>query len=122
MDAIGYLIGYAYDLEITRVINRGLSIDYVFGIDMPCISSRKRSIDLEASLIELRSKLNVVRPPSCLLYTSDAAEDLPCVDLGGIRFIIKNTIETSEELKAFDVDGYYFSNYYSIGNNWLFVR
>jgi hypothetical protein len=58
------LIGYAYDLEITRVINRGLSIDYVFGIDMPCISSRKRSIDLEASLIELRSKLNVVRPPS----------------------------------------------------------
>lgn len=39
-----------------------------------------------------------------------------------VRFIIKNTIETSEELKAFDVDGYYFSNYYSIGNNWLFVR
>ena len=34
------------------------------------------------------------RPPSqhvsiCLLYTSDAADDLPCVDLGGRRIIKK---------------------------------
>ena len=27
----------------------------------------------------------------CLLYTSDAADDLPCVDLGGRRIIKKNT-------------------------------
>ena len=26
---------------------------------------------------------------SCLLYTSDAADDLPCVDLGGRRIIKK---------------------------------
>ena len=28
---------------------------------------------------------------SCLLYTSDAADDLLCVDLGGRRFIKKKT-------------------------------
>ena len=33
---------------------------------------------------------------SCLLYTSDAADDLLCVDLGGRR-IIKKKIETTEE-------------------------
>ena len=27
---------------------------------------------------------------SCLLYTSDAADDTPCVDLGGRRIIKKN--------------------------------
>ena len=57
LDAIGYLVGHAYGLEITRVINRERSIDYVFGIDMPCISGRKEPVDLNASLIELRAKL-----------------------------------------------------------------
>ena len=28
-------------------------------------------------------------PNSCLLYTSDAADDTPCVDLGGRRIIKK---------------------------------
>ena len=28
---------------------------------------------------------------SCLLYTSDAADDTPCVDLGGRRIIKKNS-------------------------------
>ena len=28
---------------------------------------------------------------TCLLYTSDAADDLPCVDLGGRRIIKKKT-------------------------------
>ena len=28
---------------------------------------------------------------ACLLYTSDAADDLPCVDLGGRRIIKKKT-------------------------------
>ena len=29
------------------------------------------------------------RPPACLLYTSDAADDMQCVDLGGRRIIKK---------------------------------
>ena len=28
-------------------------------------------------------------PPDCLLYTSDAADDLLCVDLGGCRILQK---------------------------------
>ena len=31
----------------------------------------------------------------CLLYTSDAADDLPCVDLGGSRLIKKKHAQTS---------------------------
>ena len=39
---------------------------------------------------------NAKSPPSwahpCLLYTSDAADDPPCVDLGGTRLIKKKTL------------------------------
>ena len=34
------------------------------------------------------------RHQSCLLYTSDAADDLLCVDLGGRRIIKKKTINS----------------------------
>ena len=33
--------------------------------------------------------LALLSPPGCLLYTSDAADDLPCVGLGGRRIIKK---------------------------------
>ena len=33
--------------------------------------------------------------PYCLLYTSDAADDLLCVDLGGRRIIKKKIIKTN---------------------------
>ena len=32
----------------------------------------------------------LIHKPSCLLYTSDAADDLLCVDLGGRRILKKN--------------------------------
>ncbi|VTU49192.1 ABC-type proline/glycine betaine transport system, ATPase component [Lactobacillus paracasei ATCC 334] [Lacticaseibacillus rhamnosus] len=32
-------------------------------------------------------------PYGCLLYTSDAADDTPCVDLGGRRIITKKIYE-----------------------------
>ena len=32
----------------------------------------------------------------CLLYTSDAADDLLCVDLGGRRIIKKNRFEINK--------------------------
>jgi cytoplasmic iron level regulating protein YaaA (DUF328/UPF0246 family) len=38
------------------------------------------------------------------------------------RFIIKNRLENSEDLKAFTDEGYYFENQLSKGNNWLFIR
>jgi len=53
---IGYLKGYAYDVEITRVLSRERSIDFVFGIDIPCITNRNPNIDLNEALLQLRDK------------------------------------------------------------------
>mgnify|MGYP002685400026 CR=1 FL=1 len=41
-------------------------------------------------------KVGFAEPRSCLLYTSDAADDLPCVDLGGRRIIKKKTTDTTK--------------------------
>ncbi|GAB5833455.1 hypothetical protein JMUB7528_28650 [Staphylococcus aureus] len=43
-------------------------------------------------------RTNII-PYSCLLYTSDAADDTPCVDLGGRRIIKKSVVAVS--LKKF---------------------
>ena len=48
--AIGYLKGYAYEVEIRRVLHPELGIDCVFGIDIPCIAERNESIDLDARI------------------------------------------------------------------------
>lgn len=53
---IGYLEGHVYDLEVTRVLNRTLGIDYVFGIDIPCIAERNKSIDKLERLTLIRQK------------------------------------------------------------------
>ena len=53
---IGFLKGYAYDIELTRVTNQSRKVDYVFGIDIPCIAERGKSIDLKAVLGQLRDK------------------------------------------------------------------
>ena len=37
---------------------------------------------------------------TCLLYTSDAADDLLCVDLGGRRIIKKKKKNTKKSLKT----------------------
>lgn len=38
------------------------------------------------------------------------------------RFIIQNQISDPEEMKAFDLDGYYYNNQLSKGDNWVFTR
>lgn len=38
------------------------------------------------------------------------------------RYIIQNRIDEPEALKAFDLEGYYFSAEHSQGNNWVFLR
>jgi len=38
------------------------------------------------------------------------------------RFIIQNQITDPEEMKAFDLDGYYFNNQLSKGDQWVFTR
>ena len=53
---VGYLMGYAYEFEVTRVLNQSRKIDYVFGIDIPCLAERGKSIDLQDALVKLRDK------------------------------------------------------------------
>jgi len=38
------------------------------------------------------------------------------------RFIIQNNISDPEEMKAFDMEGYYFNNQLSKEDNWVFTR
>jgi hypothetical protein len=38
------------------------------------------------------------------------------------RFIIQNRITDPEEMKAFDLEGYYYNNELSKGDNWVFTR
>lgn len=38
------------------------------------------------------------------------------------RFIIQNNITDPEDLKAFDLEGYYYNNELSNGKNWIFTR
>src|SRR5665213_3602724 len=45
-------------------------------------------LDMETGKRAWKSELSTV----CLLYTSDAADDLLCVDLGGRRIIKKKTV------------------------------
>ena len=42
-----------------------------------------------ASSVSIELEKHRPIPVDCLLYTSDAADDLPCVDLGGRRIIKK---------------------------------
>jgi hypothetical protein len=53
IDMVGYIKGYAYDLEITRVINRSRGVDRVFGIEIPCLEERGKSFDLQAEMEKL---------------------------------------------------------------------
>jgi hypothetical protein len=52
---VSFLKGFAYDFEITRVLNRDRAIDYVFGIDIPVLAERGREVDLDEALKALRA-------------------------------------------------------------------
>jgi hypothetical protein len=54
---IGYLKGYAYDCEITRAVNRERGIDYVFGINVPCLTNRIRADAFDEALVKIRAKV-----------------------------------------------------------------
>mgnify|MGYP002682239842 CR=1 FL=1 len=69
-----YIIGYDNNFEIREIAGGLAFIGY--GIREPAYG-----ID-EYKNIDVKGKC-------CLLYTSDAADDLLCVDLGGRRIIIK---------------------------------
>jgi hypothetical protein len=53
---VAYLKGFGFDCAITRVINQRRDVDYVFGIDVPCISKPREADDLIPAMLKLRRK------------------------------------------------------------------
>ena len=56
LQMVGYLKGFAYDFELTRVLNQERATDCVFGIDIPCLAERAKDINLSDALTKLREK------------------------------------------------------------------
>lgn len=52
---VGFVRGYAYDFEVTRVVSPSRQIDHVFGIDIPALSKRNSAVDLMTAIGPLRS-------------------------------------------------------------------
>src|SRR5450756_2826968 len=71
----------------------GASIGIIlrFAATSPIIKARTAPLICEAHLYLCSSKIHTYAATikNCLLYTSDAADDLLCVDLGGRRIIKK---------------------------------
>ena len=58
MSMIGFLRGFAYDVEITRVVTEVGKVDAVFGIDIPCIAEPRQDIDLVSRFKQLAESTN----------------------------------------------------------------
>lgn len=48
LSVIGYLKGYSYNFIIDRIFNNERQIDYVFGVNVPCVSDDRNDIDLDS--------------------------------------------------------------------------
>jgi hypothetical protein len=53
---VGFIKGHAYNFEITRVINRSFSTDFVFGIDIPVIAERNKDMSVQGRFEEILRK------------------------------------------------------------------
>lgn len=57
LSIFGFIKSYAYDVEITRIVNKELNIDYVFGIETHLIEKRNLNKDLN---LELQKILDLI--------------------------------------------------------------
>ena len=70
--------------------------DRIFGVDG--VSALKSMLAPVLGKLDTIGKRFDEQANACLLYTSDAADDLLCVDLGGRRIIKKKNTRTIEHL------------------------
>lgn len=56
LSMLGFLMGYAYDFSVTRVISRSRGVDWVFGIDAPFLFEDLGKRDIQAELLKLRDQ------------------------------------------------------------------
>ena len=72
-------------------------------MDKRQIYERTRELGmLRAVGMSRRQVKRMVRFEACILYPSDAADDLPCVDLAGRRTIKKKTVEAPAQARSLD--------------------
>lgn len=64
----GFLLGNSYNLEITRLTTQDGSIDWVFGIDIPCIAEKMQGKFSSEAFIELMVK--TTGPKGIILHRS----------------------------------------------------
>lgn len=53
---VGFLTGLAYDIDVVRVVCAADNVDYVYGIEMPCLFERRSDEAFEKNLSALRKK------------------------------------------------------------------
>ena len=72
---------------VTQAINSGNAVTLGAGEDIydDILSENGVFAKVESDGYIVSAAMGAVPLKSCLLYTSDAADDLPCVDLGGRR-------------------------------------
>jgi hypothetical protein len=54
LSIIGYIKGYAYEIELTRIVSLGRGVDYVYGVEIPCIAARNQTLNLEDEFQRIR--------------------------------------------------------------------
>lgn len=69
---VSFLNGFAYEHRLTRVLNRALEVDHVFGIEAPGVGQMRQGTDVVAGTLELR-KLTLGRAG---VYISRCLTDL----------------------------------------------
>ncbi|MGQ8338342.1 peroxide stress protein YaaA [Sunxiuqinia sp. A32] len=107
-----------WQLKITKELNKELAAKGGTLINLASIEYFK-AIDkkkLKGEIITPAFKEHKNGKYQMISFFAKKARGLMC------RFMVKNNIQNPEDLKAFDLEGYYFNNELSKGNDWVFTR
>ena len=79
---IGFVRGCAYELDVTRVMSRERGVNYVFGIDIPYLSERGRSVGLEERVNKVIAKMKGLNGAYLSRCFADLASAMKYADTG----------------------------------------
>ena len=75
----------------SNILKTSLEADLIFLSSFIRVKAYQGSVSLSNKHEEFIRKILKIKVPTCLLYTSDAADERSSVDLGGRRIIKKKT-------------------------------